>query len=254
MIAYASYLPRKTDLNVNACVIAAVDTLVAFTAGLAVFSTLGYMSGQMGKPVDQIVQQSIGLAFVAYPKAISLLPNFAPVFGAIFFSVLIFAGITSSISIVEAFTSAVVDKFHYSRKVLVTILSMVGFLGGIIFATGGGLAWLDIVDHFLSHYGLFAACFLQCVVVGWRYGAKPLREHVNSVSSFQWGRVLDVLIKYVAPGVLACLFVNDLVKDLRQPYEHYPWLALVLIGRDWLLLTLIAALFVAMRPWRKPLR
>lgn len=87
--------------------------------------------------------------------------------------------------------------------------------------------------------------------VGWMFGAHRLREHVNSVSSRKVGRSLDVSIKYAIPTALAVLFVSDLVKDVRQPYGGYPWTALLLIGRDWLLITLIAALFVAMRPWRK---
>lgn len=253
MIVYASYLPRKADLNRSAVLVGFSDTLVAFVAGLAVFGTLGYMSLKTGKPLSEVVQHGIGLAFVAYPQAIGMLPALASIFGAAFFLTLIFAGVTSSMSIVEAFTASVMDKFHYPRKVVVTALSVLGLLGGVIFTTGGGLAWLDIVDHALSHYGLFLACLLQCVVVGWRYGAARLRNHANSLSSFAVGKTFDIFVKYLIPGILLVLLANDAVKDIQQPYGGYPWLAIVLIGRDWLLLTLIAALFIAMRPWRKPI-
>jgi NSS family neurotransmitter:Na+ symporter len=136
----------------------------------------------------------------------------------------------------------------------VAVLAVLGFLGGIIFATGGGLAWLDLVDHFLSHYGLFVACILQCLLVGWIYGARHLRDHVNSVSTNRAGWWLNASIQSLVPGVLVYLLFSDLLKDLRQPYGGYPWMALLLIGRDWLLLTLLAALVVAMRPWRKSLK
>jgi len=251
MVAYASYLPRKADITRTACLTAGLDTLVAFMAGLVVFGVLGYMVGQTGTPFEQVVQHGIGLAFVAYPQAISLLPSFAVLFGVLFFLALTIAGLSSSISIVEAFTSAVIDKFHYRRRAVVTVLAILGFLGGIIFATGGGLAWLDIVDHFLSHYGLVTACILECILVGWIHQAHRLREHVNSVSVFRVGRLLDVFIRYVIPLLLLILVGNDLLKDLRQPYGGYPWLALLLIGRDWLLLTLVGALIVAARPWRR---
>jgi NSS family neurotransmitter:Na+ symporter len=146
----------------------------------------------------------------------------------------------------------VIDKFHYPRKAVVTVLSVLGFLGGIVFATGGGFAWLDIVDHFLSHYGLFAACILQCILVGWIYGVNRLREHVNSISMFRVGRSFNFFIRYLIPAVLLFLFFSDLIQDIRQPYGGYSWIAIILIGRDWLLVTLIAALLVAMRPWRNP--
>jgi len=254
MIAYASYLPRKADITQSAWVTALVDTAVSLLAGLAVFGTLGYMADATGKPFEQVVQHGIGLAFVAYPQAISLLPSFRSLFGALFFLALAVAGIASSISILEAFSAAVIDKFRYPRKVVVTVLSVLGFLGGIVFATGGGLAWLDIVDHFLSHYGLFIACALQCVLVGWIYGARRLREHVNAVSRMRIGRLFDWSIRYLVPAMLMVLLVTDLLKDLREPYGRYPWLALVLIGRDWLLVTLLLALLLAGRAWRRPIQ
>jgi len=253
MVTYASYLPRKADINFNASMTTLIDTFVSLIAGLAVFGTLGYMAAQVNKPFEQVVQHGIGLAFVAYPQAISLLPGFPRLFGVLFFLTLMVAGIASAISILETFSAAVMDKFHYPRKVVVTVLSILGFLGGIIFATGGGFAWLDIVDHFLSHYGLFASCILQCILVGWLYGANRLREHVNSQSLFRVGRLFNFFICYLVPAVLFFLLLSDLVRDIRKPYGGYSWIALILIGRDWLILTLIAALMVAMRPWRNPI-
>jgi len=254
MVAYASYLPRKADINSDAWITSLVDTAVSILAGLAVFGTLGYMAGRQGKPFAEVVQHGIGLAFVAYPQAISLLPAFQKLFGVLFFLTLTVAGIASAISILEAFSAAVMDKFHYPRKAVVTVLSVLGFLGGIVFATGGGLAWLDIVDHFLNRYGIFVACLLQTILVGWIFGAHRLREHVNAVSRIKVNWLLDVCMKYIIPLVLTGLLIYAVYEDLRQPYEGYPEIALLLIGKEWLTITLIAALFVAMRPWRKPLK
>lgn len=253
MVAYASYLPREADINRSAVAVALIDTTVAFSAGFAVFGSLGYMAQATGQPMEAVVRDGIGLAFVAYPQTISLLPAFRGFFGVIFFLALAIAGITSSISILEAFAAAVIDKFHFRRRAVVTILSVVGFLGGIVFTTGGGLAWLDIVDHFLGHYGLFTACILECVLLGWVYRARRLREHANATSSFPVSRWFDLAVRYLAPAALLVLLANDLLKDLREPYGGYPWLAIVLIGRDSLLFTVMAALVVAARPWRRQL-
>jgi len=73
MITYASYLPRKADINKCALITCAADACYAIFAGLAVFGTLGYMAFQTGVPFDEVVTKGIGLAFVAYPQAISLL-------------------------------------------------------------------------------------------------------------------------------------------------------------------------------------
>jgi len=85
MIVYASYLPRKVDIVKDALIICIGNCAFSFFAGFAVFGTLGYMAYTTGQPVSEVVKESIGLAFVAYPQAISLMPAFANVFGVLFF-------------------------------------------------------------------------------------------------------------------------------------------------------------------------
>ena len=160
------------------------------------------------------------------------------------------AGLSSSISILEAFASALIDKFHYDRKKVVSALCILGFLGGIVFTTGGGLFWLDIVDHFISHYGLVLVGILECVLVGWFFRIEKIRKHVNKVSSFRLGPWWDGLIKYFVPLVLGFIVLGDLVKEISRPYENYSWTSIILIGRDWLLFTLIVAFLLASRPWK----
>jgi len=250
MITYASYLPRHAEINATACITGIVDTVISIVAGLGVFGTLGYMAAQTQQPLEKVVQHGIGLAFVAYPQAISMLPQFQRLFGIVFFLALTVAGLASSISILEAFSASLIDKFGYPRKIVVSVLAVVGFLGGLPFVASSGLAWLDIVDHFLNRYGLFLASILQCVLIGWIFGAKNLRNAINPNSWFKVGRLFDLSIRWLIPGVLAYLLLNAVIEDTRSPYEGYSWLSLVLIGRDWLLITLFAAVLIAQRPWR----
>lgn len=249
MIAYASYLPGRANISRNAILTGLINSGYSLFAGLAVFSVLGFMATTQGKPLSEIVSQSIGLAFVAYPKAVSLIPS-GNLFGAIFFLCLVVAGLSSSISIVEAFTSAMVDKFGLRRKPLITGVSIIGFLGSIIFTTQAGLLWLDIVDHFLTHYGLVVVGILECILVGWCFKLKVLRNHINRISSIQLGVWWDILIKYFVPLVLGIILFGDLYNELGKPYGGYSWASLILIGRDWILLTLIAAFIIASRPWK----
>jgi len=250
MIAYASYLPHKTDITGSAFITAIGNCIYSFIAGFAVWGTLGYMATVQNLPIDKVVSQSIGLAFVAYPKAISLIPTFSKLFGVLFFTILLFAGLSSSISILEAFTSAVIDKFNYDRKTVVSTLCVIGFLGGIIFTTGGGLFWLDIVDHFLTSYGLVIVGILECLLIGWYFKAKRMREHVNSVSEFKIGKWWDFSVKIFTPCVLGIIFISSLYQELSKPYGGYPITSLILIGRDWLFVTLIGAIIISSYSWR----
>ncbi len=252
MIAYASYLPERSDITRSALLTGLMDSGYAIFAGFAVFSVLGFMATAQGVPISQVVSQSIGLAFVAYPKAVSLMPA-GELFGAIFFLCLVVAGISSSISIIEAFTAAMVDKFAVRRKPFITFVCILGFLGSLVFTTQAGLLWLDIVDHFLTHYGLVVVGILECLVVGWLFRLKVLRAHVNRISSLKLGPWWDALIKVFVPLVLGTILAGDLYSELRAPYGGYSWTAILLIGRDWVLLTLIAAYFIATRPWKTEL-
>lgn len=251
MVTYASYLPRKANLLKDAVYISAGNCLFSLVSGFAVFGTLGYMAYTTGKPISGVVKESIGLAFVAYPQAISLLPAFSNLFGILFFLTLVLAGLSSAISLVEAFTSAIIDKFHYRREVVVSAICAFGFLGSMVFATKGGVYWIDIVDHFVTHYGLVVVGILECVLVGWIFKAGRLREHINHAGRITMGRFWDVSIRFITPGVLLILLVQDLIKEVSSPYGGYPWMALILIGRDWLMVALIAALVIASRPWRR---
>jgi NSS family neurotransmitter:Na+ symporter len=251
MIAYASYLPKKSQIVRDSFFISVVNCFFSLFAGLGVFSILGYMAHMTGKEFGEIVKQSIGLAFVVYPKAISMLPAFSRLFGVIFFGILVLAGLSSAISIIEAFTSALIDKFQYSRKVVVSVLSLLGFLGSIIFVTQAGLYWLDIVDHFITQYGLVVVAIFECIVLGWIYKAKKLREHINHFSIWHLKKSWwDVSIKFITPLILISFLLSSLWEEFSVPYGGYSWVAIILIGRDWLLYTLFIAIIVASHPWK----
>jgi NSS family neurotransmitter:Na+ symporter len=250
MIAYASYLPYKTDITGSAVITALTNSGFSLLAGLGVFSVLGFMSHAQNLPIENVVKQSIGLAFVAYPKAISLMGPAGPLFGTLFFVSLVVAGLSSAISIVEAFTSAVVDKFGTDRRILATVLSVAGFLGGIIFTTQGGLFWLDIVDHFINAYGLVVVGLLECIVVGWFFRLDTIRKHLNKVSRLQLGTWWNWMIKFLLPGVLAVILANQLVEEVTKPYGDYSWASLISIGWNWVGVTFLLSFILAVQPWR----
>ena len=102
----------------------------------------------------------------------------------------------------------------------------------------------------MSHYGLVAVGIIECILVGWFFHLDIIRKHVNKVSSIQLGKWWNFLIKFFIPGVLIIILCGDIYNELKSPYEDYSWTSLILIGRDWLLATLIAAFVIASRPWK----
>ncbi|HEO72701.1 MAG TPA: sodium-dependent transporter, partial [Candidatus Hydrogenedentes bacterium] len=243
MIAYASYLPRKANLVRNAWITAGLDSLYSVFAGFAVFSVLGYMAHVEGTGVEQVVKSGPGLCFVVYPQAISELPALNRLFGFLFFLTLVLAGLTSSMSIIEAFVAAAVDKFEWSRFPVVTGVCGVGFLGSLIFTTGAGLVWLDIVDHFLNQYGLVLVGLLECLLIGWYYRLDRLHVHLSDAKEGRYPVLWDMWwewsVKFAAPAVLVIIVTWSLIEEFTRPYEGYSPKALVLIGFGWILGTFL---------------
>ena len=249
MIAYSSYLSKKANLSKNAIITGCMNSGFSLFAGVAVFSVLGFMAHSQSKPISEVVSQSIGLAFVAYPKAISLMPG-GKFFGAIFFFSLVIAGVSSSISLIEAFTSAALDKFGMKRSVTVTIVCILGLLGSLVFSTQAGLYWLDILDHFVSDFGLVFIGIFQCILAGWIFKLTGFEKHINKYSSIKVGPLWAALIKYFIPGVLAIMFFGTLIKEIVSSYGGYSRLAVIIIGMNWLILVALIVVFLATRKWR----
>jgi NSS family neurotransmitter:Na+ symporter len=247
MIAYSSYLPRRSDVTNDAFMIGFADSLTSFLAGLAVFSALGFLAHTTGVQCQEVARGGPGLAFVTYPCIISNLPFWAPFFGCLFFLMLLTLGIDSAFSLVEAAETAVEDKWGVSRRKLNVMMCIGGLLIGVIFATQGGLYVLDTADEFLNNFGLPVVGLLECLAVGLVYKAAKMRREVNEISEVRLGRWWDVFVSAVTPLILVVLVALTLAKRISEPYEGYPMTLLLLAGWCVLLLTIELALLLAGR-------
>lgn len=222
MFAYGSYLPRKTELVTNAYIVAIGDSLTAFFGGLAVFGALGYLSTQTGTPITDLKASGPGLAFVVYPMIINELPMLNTLFAVLFFLMLLTLGIDSAFSLVEGVTASLRDKFGWSHKTTNIATAMVGFLFGLIFISGAGLYWLDIIDYFMNFFGLAIACMIECIVIGWIFKTTHVMKHVNSMPGLKIGKVWEIMIKFVVPFILSALLITESIARYKAPYEGYP--------------------------------
>lgn len=247
MIAYASYLPKRANLVKNAFITSIANCSYSVFAGFAVFSVLGYMAFTKGTTVESVVDAGPGLCFIVYPQAISLLPRMNSLFGFLFFLTLVLAGLTSSMSIVEALASSTIDKFGWSRKKVVLGSCTIGALGSIVFTTGAGMYWLDIAGHYID-YGLIIVGLLECLLIGWYYKIEDLHAHLSSASDSPYPKPWEIFwewtIMFVVPTVLLFILGWSILDELASPYGGYPPQALVLIGLGSLVGTfMVAGLF-----------
>ncbi|MGR5185010.1 sodium-dependent transporter [Photobacterium damselae] len=229
MIAYSSYLPSKSDINNNAFMTVLINCGFSITAGVLIFAVLGYMAQEQAKPLTEVVSAGVGLAFVTIPAAINLLP--APyILGPLFFLALVVAGLSSHISIIEAVTSAVIDKLNWSRKKAAIIVCGTGFIVSMAFATNGGLLLLDLVDYFINNVALLSSCLLELLIVGWLVKIADIRQYANSISDFTIGKWFELCIRFISPIMLAIILVTNLYKTLAEGYGGYDMSDLLTLG------------------------
>ncbi len=206
----------------------------------------------MGVTVPQVTQSGFGLAFITYPTAIRLLPIIPAFFGILFFLMLLTLGVDSAFSQIEPFVAGFTDKWHISKKLVLPIVCICGFLIGIIFTTRGGYYWLDIVDYFASSYGLTLVGLLECIAIGYIYKAHKMRDYVNEVSDFKIGKWWDVCIKIITPVILGISLILSILTLVQKGYGGYPtWATMVGIV---ITLGIIVISFVLMSIRGKPAR
>ncbi len=252
MIAYSSYLPRKADIVNNAFIIGFANCFTSFLAGIAVFSSLGFLAYQTGKPISDVIASGPGLAFVAYPTIINMLPFWNKFFGALFFMMLLTLGIDSAFSLVEAASKATLEQWkRIPRRVLNLLIAVLAIITGLIFSSRGGFYWFDIVDHYLTCYGLVVVGLLEAILIGYFINTKDFMNYMNKQSEIMAGRWWLFSIKIVVPIVLIVALVYNTYNELRAPYGdgEYPKAALI-FGFAFLLLLLIVSLILSKKEGR----
>jgi len=249
MIAYASYNKETSDISKNAYVTALVNSAVSLFSGFVVFSVLGYMATAQGVGVADVVTSGPGLAFVAFPQALSLMP-FAAFFSVLFFLTLLSLGIDSAFSLVEAVNATFLDTSKkLATKKVAFYVCFVSFVLGIIFTTGAGLYFLDLIDHFITNFGLVIVGIFEAIAIGWIFGAEKLRTYINSVSDWKVGKWWNYAIKYFVPAVLIIMVVAQFINETKENYGGYPGWAIA-VGWLTVIIPIVIGIVLAIKPMK----
>ena len=207
---YSSYLPEDSQLIKNGAIVAISNCGFEFFTAIGVFSILGFMSLSQGVPIDQVITQGSGLIFVAFPTVFNIMGNFAYVLAPLFFLCVLFAGITTTISLLEPLSLGITRKFKIRRKVIVTVLCIIGFGLSFVYATGLGNYLLTIADSFLNEFAVLFGIVLECLIFGWLYNIDKLLDIVNRNAKYKFGSWWKYLIKYVIPIIFIALWLNGI--------------------------------------------
>ncbi|GAB3047843.1 sodium-dependent transporter [Virgibacillus ainsalahensis] len=220
MITYSSYLPKKSDITNNAFIVGFGNSSFELLAGIGVFAVLGFMATEANVLVDEVVTDGVGLAFVVFPQIINQLPALNELFGFLFFISLVLAGLSSLISITETYVAGLADKFNISRTKAVLFGGGVAAIVSLLYATEGGLNFLDSVDYFINQFGVAALGLVEIVVIAWLLRKlKNLQTHANEVSDIRLGSWWTICLGVITPIVLGYMLFELLRQNIFQLFE-----------------------------------
>ncbi|NLZ66629.1 MAG: sodium-dependent transporter [Clostridiaceae bacterium] len=216
MITYGSYMKQEDDLQKSSAQIVALDTFVAFLAGLMIIPPVVAYSG--GDPTLIRSQAGPGLMFVTLPKVFADMPA-GNIVGAAFFILVFFAALTSSISLMEAVVSIVMDVTKIKRttatltvigvSVLIGTLSCLGYgpLAGIQII---GRAFLDFFDFITNSVMMPIVAIFTCILVGHVVKPDYIEHEVLKSGNFRAKKAYEIMIKWIAIPMLVVILLSNL--------------------------------------------
>lgn len=219
MITYGSYLPKDTDIESSVRHIEIFDTAIAFLAGLMIVPSVFVFSGGD----ETALNAGPTLMFVTLPKVFDGMAG-GQIIGAAFFILVLFAALTSSISLMETVVAIVVDKTGKDRKFITVLVTVFVILAAVPSSLGFGI-WSDIniagksildMFDFLSNSVLMPiVAFETCVFVGYVLKPKAIVEEVlRSTPRFKSEKLYVVLVKYLAPILILLILISSVLDAL----------------------------------------
>ncbi|MBQ2528905.1 MAG: sodium-dependent transporter [Treponema sp.] len=216
MVAYGSYMKKDVNLGKSINQIEIFDTGIALLAGMMIIPAVFAFSGK------DAMSAGPGLMFITLPKVFDSLGKFGDFIGLIFFVMVMFAALTSAVSILEAITSSMMDKFKWSRKKSVLVMAGTTFVLSIIVCLGYNVFYfdlklpngsvgqiLDIFDYASNNILMPIVGFLTCILIGWVAKPKTVIEEVT-LNGEKFGRktLYVIMIKFVAPVLLFVILLT----------------------------------------------
>ena len=219
MVAYGSYVRDDANLVRSINQIELFDTAVAFLAGVMIIPAVYTFMGREG-----MAASGPSLMFVSLPKVFASMGRIGNLVGCLFFAMVLFAALTSAVSVMEAVVSSFMDKFHMTRTKAAAVETGIALVGGVIVCLGynklyfeiklpnGAVAQiLDIMDYISNNFLMPLVAIGTCILIGWVLKPKAVIEEVEkSGSKFGRKHLYIAMIRYIAPVLLVILLLKSL--------------------------------------------
>lgn len=222
MITYGSYMKKDVNIEKATRQIELFDTGIAFFAGLMIIPAIFSFFGGDAELLDENLTKGPALMFVMLPKVFDGMPA-GGFIGTLFFLLVLFAALTSSISLMETVVSIVMDKLKLSRRMACLAVLGISLLIGIPSSLGNG-AWsgvriigmdfLTFFDFLTNNVIMPIVALLTCILVGYIVKPRTVIEEVELNGAFRSKKLFSVIIKYIAPVCIVSILIFSVCEGL----------------------------------------
>lgn len=225
MITYGSYMKRRNSIPSASVRIVAADTFVAVLSGFIIIPVVVIFAANSGVNGKVAIEAGPGLMFETLPKVFSSLGVAGPYLGLIFFTLVLFAALTSSISMTEACVAAIGDYFKTKRKSSTFAITLWALLLGSVSAFGYGrwesfkpfgMPALDFFDFSMNSILMPIVAALTCYFVGWVLSPKRILAECHrhgGATGFKYFYI--VMVKFIAPLLVIAILISEVCRAFK---------------------------------------
>ncbi len=218
MVAYGSYLHKNESVFRSSIYVVVIDTAVALLAGVAMFTIIYSVPGLE----NRVSGSTVGMLFITLPALFYTAMPGGIVLGPLFFVLVGFAALSSTISLGEVTTSLLIDLRHWKRSKATVVTTVSVFLGSILAALSlgavDGLTHFEVfpgkhgvlatLDHLACNWMLPTGGLLTTLFVGWKLGKKICMEELGLKKSTVPFTIWLWIVRVIAPAAIIFLLIN----------------------------------------------
>uniref|UniRef100_A0A8C5EM82 Transporter n=1 Tax=Gouania willdenowi TaxID=441366 RepID=A0A8C5EM82_GOUWI len=199
----------------------------SLTAGFAVFSVLGFMAQEQGVPIAQVAESGPGLAFIAYPQAVAMMP-LPQMWSICFFVMLILLGLDTQFVAMEVVMTSITDMFPKvmrlpgRREKFLLLFCVICFLLQLVMVTEGGMYVFQMFDYYACNGAcILFLCVFEVLALGWVFGAERVYGIIKDMTKIRPNAFFKICWLYLTPVVSLGTFICSLVE--YQPLTFNRW-------------------------------